>query len=217
MTEVAADAKAADDKTSGDPSAKPFNPEALALNLAKAMENGGKALAAYLQSRQTGETVDKPPNELTELIKTFSVVANYWLSDDKRAAELQMKLGKAYLDLWGSAMRRMVGEATLPAIEAPPRDKRFSDPEWKSNQFFDFVMQAYLLTTQWAHDLVKNAEGLDAHTRKKAEFYVQQFANALSPSNFILTNPEVLRQTLSTNGDNLARGMKMLAEDVEAG
>jgi polyhydroxyalkanoate synthase len=217
MTEVAADAKAANDKISGDASAKPFNPEAFALNMAKAMENGGKALAAYLQPRQSGETVDKPPNELTELIKTFSIVANYWLSDDKRAAELQMKLGKAYLDLWGSAMRRMVGEAGLPAIEAPPRDKRFSDPEWKSNQFFDFVMQAYLLTTQWAHDLVKNAEGLDAHTRKKAEFYVQQITNAMAPSNFVLTNPEVLRETVMSNGSNLMRGMTMLAEDIEAG
>src|SRR4051812_24992349 len=165
MSEVAADTKTSDDKAP-----KPFNPEAFALNMAKAMENGGKALAAYLQPRQNGEAVDKPPSELTDLIKTFSIVANYWMSDDKRAAELQMALGKAYLDLWGSAMRRMVGEATSPAIEAPPRDKRFSDPEWKTNQFFDFVMQAYLLTTQWAHDLVKNAKDLDPHTRKKAEF-----------------------------------------------
>ena len=90
-----------------DGAAKPFNPEAFALNMAKAMESSGKALAAYLQPRQTGETVDKPPNELTEIIKTFSTVANYWLSDEKRSTELQMKLGKAYLDLWGSAMRRM--------------------------------------------------------------------------------------------------------------
>src|SRR6516164_11077830 len=114
-------------------------------------------------------------------------------------------------------MRRMAGEEASPAISPSPRDKRFADPEWKSNQFFDFVMQAYLLTTQWAQDLVRNAEGLDPHTRKKAEFYVNQITNALSPSNFVFTNPEVLRQTLSQNGDNLARGMKMLAEDIEAG
>jgi len=81
------------------------------------------------------------------VIKTFSTVADYWLSDQTRAAELQMKLGKAYLDLWGSSMRRLVGEQAPPAIEPAPRDKRFADPEWKSNQFFDFVMQAYLLST----------------------------------------------------------------------
>lgn len=196
---------------------KPFNPEAFALNVARAMESSGQALAAYLKPRQNGELQDKPPNEVGELIKTFSTVAEYWMSDQTRASELQMKLGKAYLDLWGNAMRRMSGEQVKPTIEAPPRDKRFADPEWKSNQFFEFVMQAYLLTTQWAHELVKNAEGLDPHTRKKAEFYVQQITNAIAPSNFVLTNPELLRQTLSSNADNLARGMKMLAEDIEAG
>jgi polyhydroxyalkanoate synthase len=196
---------------------KRFDPEAFAMNLARAMESSGQALAAYLKPRENGETRDKPPSELNEVIKTFSTVAEYWLSDNARSADLQMKMGKAYLDLWGSAMRRMAGEPAEPAISPSPRDKRFSDPEWKSNQFFDFVMQAYLLSTQWAQDLVRNADGLDPHTRKKAEFYVQQITNALAPSNFVLTNPEVLRETLASSGDNLVRGMKMLAEDIEAG
>src|SRR5436190_670937 len=197
--------------------AKKFDPEAFAMNLARAMESSGQALAAYLKPRESGEITDKPPGELAEVIKTFSAVAEYWLSDKDRSAELQMKIGKAYLDLWGSAVRRLAGEQAEPAIAPSPHDKRFNDPEWKSNQFFDFVMQLYLLTTQWAQDLVRNAEGLDPHTRKKADFYVQQIANALAPSNFVLTNPEVLRETLASSGDNLVRGMKMLAEDIEAG
>src|SRR6267378_7457948 len=205
------------DVTTETPTAKKFDPEAFAMNLAKAMESSGQALAAYLKPRENIELKDKPPNEVAEVIKTFSTVAEYWLSDQNRSAELQMKLGKAYLDLWGSAMRRLAGEQATPAIEPSLRDKRFKDPEWKSNQFFDFVMQLYLLTTQWAQDLVRDAEGLDPHTRKKAEFYVQQITNALAPSNFVLTNPEVLRETLASNGDNLVRGMKMLAEDIEAG
>src|SRR6202045_2515219 len=194
-----------------------FDPEAFAMNLARAMENSGQALAAYLKPREDGEARDKPPNELSELVKTFSAVAEYWLSENARSAELQAKIAKAYLDLWGSSARRLAGEQVQPAITPSPRDKRFADPEWKSNQFFDFVLQLYLLTTQWAHDLVRNAEGLDPHTRKKAEFYVQQITNALAPSNFVLTNPEVLRETLASSGDNLVRGMKMLAEDIEAG
>jgi len=196
---------------------KTFNAEAFAMNIARAMESSGQALAAYLKPRETGEVMDKPPSEIGEVIKTFSQVAEYWLSDRERAADLQTKMGKAYLDLWGSAARRMAGEQTKPAIEPSPRDKRFKDPEWKSNQFFDFVLQLYLLTTQWAEALVKDADGLDPHTRKKAEFYVQQISNAIAPSNFVLTNPEVLRATLATNGDNLVRGMKMLTEDIEAG
>jgi polyhydroxyalkanoate synthase subunit PhaC len=215
MSDVTTETQAA--KTAEKTADKKFDPEAFALNFARAMESSGQALAAYLKPRENGEPKDKPPSEVGEVIKTFSSVAEYWLSDESRAAELQMKLGKTYLDLWGASARRLAGEEAEPVIEPPPRDKRFSDPEWKSNQFFDFVKQAYLLTTQWAQDLVRNAEGLDPHTRKKAEFYVAQITNALAPSNFVLTNPELLRTTLESNGDNLVRGMKMLAEDIEAG
>lgn len=194
-----------------------FDAEAFAMNVARAMESGGKALAAYLKPRESGEVQDRPPAELTEVVKTFTSVAEYWLSDTSRSSDLQTKLAKDYLDLWGSAVRRMAGQDAPPAIAPSPRDKRFADPEWKSNQFFDFVMQLYLLTTKWAQELVHDAEGLDPQTRRKAEFYVQQVTNALSPSNFVLTNPEVLRETVTSSGENLARGLKMLAEDIAAG
>lgn len=197
--------------------AKKFDAEAFAMNVARAMENSGKALAAYLKPRETGEVTDKPPSEMAEVVKTLTAVAEYWLSDENRSSDVQAKLAKSYLDLWGSAARRLAGEEAPPAISPSPRDKRFADPEWKSNQFFEFVMQAYLLTTNWANELVRNAEGLDPHTRKKAEFYVNQITNAIAPSNFIMTNPEVLRETISSSGNNLVRGMQMLAEDIEAG
>ncbi len=206
-----------DDVTVGNEAAKKFDAEAFAMNLARALENGGKALAAYLKPRETGEVKDNQPTEMSEVIKTLTTVAEYWLSDNERASDIQTRIAKGYLDLWGSAARRLAGQEAMPAITPSPRDKRFADPEWKSNQFFDFMMQLYLLTTQWAHDLVRNADGLDPHTRKKAEFYVQQITNALAPSNFVLTNPEVLRETLASSGTNLARGMEMLAEDIEAG
>jgi polyhydroxyalkanoate synthase len=111
----------------------------------------------------------------------------------------------------------MAGEQAEPVVAPDPRDKRFADPEWSQNQFFDFLKQAYLLGTQWAERLVKNAGGVDETTRKKAEFYVKQIANAVSPSNFVLTNPELLRETLASNGENLVRGMHMLSEDIQAG
>jgi polyhydroxyalkanoate synthase subunit PhaC len=205
------------DVTTEAPAAPKFNAEAFAMNIAKAMETGGQALAAYLKPGANGEVHDKPPGELADLVKTLSAVAEYWLSDPDRANDIQTRIGKAYLDLWGNSVRRLAGQEAAPVISPVPRDKRFADPEWKSNQFFDFILQLYLLTTRWADDLVRDAEGLDPHTRKKAAFYVQQVTNAISPSNFVLTNPEVLRETLTSNGGNLVRGMKMLAEDIEAG
>jgi len=205
------------DLTTDTQATKTFDPEAFSLNLAEAMEHGGRALAAFLRPRQALAPAERPSSELTEVIKTFTSVAEYWLSDQTRATDVQMRLGKAYLDLWGSAMRRLAGEDAPPAITPAARDKRFADPEWRANQFFEFVMQAYLLTAQWAQELVRDAKDLDPHTRLKAEFYVQQITNAIAPSNFVLTNPEVLRQTFLSNAENLARGMKMLAEDIDAG
>lgn len=194
-----------------------FDSDTFAMNLANAMQNGGRALAAYLKAREHNPTPDNPSTEFAELIKTVSTVCEYWLSDQTRAVELQAKLGASYLELWGYAARRLAGEEVRPAIEPEPRDKRFADPEWRSNLIFDFLMQAYLLTTKWTNELVRDAQDLDPHTRKKAEFYVTQFTNAVAPSNFVMTNPEVLRETFASNADNLARGMKMLAEDIEAG
>jgi polyhydroxyalkanoate synthase len=191
--------------------------EAFAKNLAHVVEQGGKALAAYLKPREEGRIDPGLSDEMTDMVKTFGEVANYWLSDPNRAVELQSRLGKAYLELWSAAAKRLSGESAEPVIAPDPKDKRFTDPEWSSNQFFDFIKQAYLLSSNWADHLVKGAEELDPHTRRKAEFYVKQVANALSPSNFVLTNPELLRETLTSNAANLARGMHMLAEDIKAG
>jgi polyhydroxyalkanoate synthase len=190
--------------------------EELARNLARMIEEGGKAMAAYLKPREAGR-VELDHAEFVDMVKTLGQVAEYWLSDPRRAFELQSTLGKNFLELWAHAAQRMAGEETAPVAEPDPRDKRFTDPEWSSNQFFDFLKQAYLLTVRFGDRLVKEAEGLDPLTRQKAEFYIRQILNAIAPSNFVLTNPELLRDTLSSKGENLARGMHMLAEDIQAG
>ncbi len=191
--------------------------EAFARNLARVVEEGGKALAAYMKPREEGKIKSEVAEDVADVVKTIGHVTEYWLADPQRAVELRASLGRAYLDLWASAVKRMAGEETKPVATPDPRDKRFADPEWSQNQFFDFLKQAYLLTTQWANHLVKDAEGVDAHTRQKAEFYIKQIANAIAPSNFVLTNPELLRETLSSNAGNLVRGMHMLTEDIRAG
>jgi polyhydroxyalkanoate synthase len=191
--------------------------ETLSRNVARLIEEGGKALAAYLKPREEGKVKGDSAEDITDVVKSVGRVAEYWMSDPRRALEVQTSLGRAYLDLWASAVKRMAGEQTEPVAAPDPRDKRFADPEWSQNQFFDFLKQAYLLGSQWADRLVKDAAGIDETTRKKAEFYVKQIANAVSPSNFVLTNPELLRETLASNGENLVRGMHMLSEDIKAG
>ncbi len=199
------------------PAASSIDVELLATNVARMVEEGGKALAAYLKPREEGKIRDERAEAITDVVKTLARVLEYWLADPQRALELQSKLGKSYLDLWLATAKRLAGEQ-VPALVAPdPKDKRFNDPEWSTNQFFDFLKQAYLLTSDWATHMVAEAEGLDPHTRHKAEFYVKQIANAVAPSNFVLTNPELLRETLTSHADNLVRGMQNLAEDIRAG
>jgi polyhydroxyalkanoate synthase len=193
-----------------------IDPERLSRNIARLAEEGGKALAAYLQPREAG-TVHDQGQEIAGVVRTLSQVAQYWLSDPQRAVDVQTRLGQSYLDLWAASVRRLTGEQTKPVAKPAPGDRRFADPEWSSNQFFDFLKQAYLVTTGWAEALVRDAAGLDPHTRRKAEFYVRQIANAISPSNFVFTNPELLRETVSSNAENLVRGMQMLGEDIAAG
>ena len=189
--------------------------EKLARNLARMVEEGGKALAAYLKPREEGR-IQGEHAEFIDMVKTLGHVGEYWLRDPQRAFELQLSLSRSYLDLWAAAVKRMAGEQAAPVAVPSPKDKRFADPEWSSNQFFDFLKQAYLLTVAWANHLVADAE-LDPTTQQKADFYVRQIVNAVAPSNFVLTNPELLRETLASNGENLARGMHMLAEDIAAG
>ena len=190
--------------------------EEFVRNVARMVEEGGKAMAAYLKPREEGQ-VDDQYAEMTDVVRTLGQVADYWLRDPQRALQVQTDLGKAYLDLWAHMARRMAGEKVEPVAAPDPRDRRFADPEWSTNQFFDFLKQAYLLTVQWANRLVHDAEGLDPHIQQKADFYVRQIANAIAPSNFVLTNPELLRETLASKAENLVRGMHMLAEDIEAG
>jgi polyhydroxyalkanoate synthase len=190
--------------------------DAFAGNLARLVEEGGRVMAAYLRPREDGRIRDDIAEDIAEVMKTLGQVAEYWLTDPKRTMEAQSRLFGGYLALWSSTLKRLGGEQVEPAATPNARDGRFTDPAWTSNPFFDALKQTYLLTSNWAEDLVKQAE-IDEHTKRKADFYVRQIAGAVSPSNFVLTNPELLRTTIASNGENLVRGMKMLAEDIEAG
>ncbi|GAA4112881.1 PHA/PHB synthase family protein [Aminobacter aganoensis] len=193
------------------------DPERFALNMARMIEQAGKAASAWAEPREKGEVRDTVAEPMTDMFKTFSKLTEYWLSDPQRALEAQTRLFSGYLDVWSKTVQRMGGDEVEDTVKPERTDKRFLDPEWGRNAFFDFLKQAYLVTARWAGDLVDHADGLDEHTRHKAGFYVKQVANAISPSNFILTNPELFRETVASNGENLVRGMKMFAEDIVAG
>ncbi|MBM3609461.1 MAG: class I poly(R)-hydroxyalkanoic acid synthase, partial [Alphaproteobacteria bacterium] len=148
---------------------------------------------------------------------TLGDIAEYWLSDPARTVQAQSAITKSMIELWGATYQRLSGGQAPEVIATPAGDKRFADPDWRANPLYDFLRQAYQIATQWANDLVDKAQDIDPVTRQKAQFYVRQIAGAIAPSNFIVTNPELMRETLKQSGDNLVRGMHMLAEDIAAG
>ncbi|MCO4316738.1 class I poly(R)-hydroxyalkanoic acid synthase [Phyllobacterium sp. 21LDTY02-6] len=193
------------------------DPDAFARNVAHMIEQAGKAASAWVEPREKGMKRDTLADPVADVVKTFSKVTEYWLAEPSRAVEAQTKLFASYMQIWANSIRRLGGEEVEAVAEPDRNDKRFNDEDWGRNAFFDFLKQAYLVTSRWAIDLVENAEGLDEHTRHKASFYVKQLTAAASPSNFLLTNPELYKETVASNGENLVRGMKMLAEDIAAG
>ncbi|MCU0731456.1 MAG: class I poly(R)-hydroxyalkanoic acid synthase [Hyphomonas sp.] len=191
--------------------------EALSRNVARFVEEAGKATAALMKPLERGEAKGGLADEAGEMVKTLGQVAEKVLSDPQKAVEVQSAIATNFLSLWSETLKKMQGEPATPVAQPDPRDSRFADAEWQANPMFDFIKQAYLITSRWAEMVVDRAEGVDEHTRDKARFYVKQLSSALAPSNFLATNPELIRETFRQNGDNLVRGMKMLAEDVDAG
>lgn len=191
--------------------------EAMAENMAQFVDQGRIALAAAIGSVEAAGPRSELAANVADATKTLGTVAEYWLAKPERAAIAQAELYGGLSEIWRQTMRRYSGEKVPPIVQPDPGDKRFASPEWEDNPFFDWLRQSYLHASRWAGDMVEKAEGLDPHTRAKAAFYTRLISSAVSPSNFVATNPELLRATIENRGENLVRGLKMLAEDISAG
>jgi polyhydroxyalkanoate synthase len=189
------------------------DPTLLTQNLLKVFEEGNKVLAGYM-SKPNGADPMSLSRDAQEAGRVLGEVVQQWLREPQRLAAAQAELVTGYMELWSRSMRRMMGETVEPVAKPELGDNRFKDPDWIENPFFDFWKQAYLLTSRWAEALVDQTEGLDPKTKHKAEFFIRQIITATSPSNFALTNPEVMRETFQSHGENLLRGMQQLSVDM---
>jgi polyhydroxyalkanoate synthase len=190
------------------------DPEAFGRNMLKLMEDGGKVLSGFLERSNGNGGPYSLASEATEAAKLFSEIAQHWLADPGKVAATNAALLSDYLQLAGATAQRMMGVEALPVAQPEPGDNRFNDPEWTRNPYFDFWKQLYLITTRWLEQVLAETSGLDERTRQRAEFLLKQIASALSPSNFPMTNPLVLRETLSSSGQNLVQGMANLVHDM---
>jgi len=192
-----------------------YDPVALTESLASAAEKGAKLISEFA-ARNAGKQAAVASDELG-LGKAFMELAAKMLTNPVRLAEGQMNLWRDYMNLWQSSMLRMMGAPALPVAEPAKGDKRFKDASWHEHFMFDYVKQSYLITARWLHEQVANVEGLSDAAKKKVDFFTRQYIDALAPSNFALTNPEVLRETVASGGQNLVRGLNNLLDDIERG
>ena len=200
----------------GAPESKPLpDPAELSRRFAEIAEQSQRLVTDFL-SRQNGEGglgMATP----TAIGAAFFEMTSRLMSDPSKLVEAQMSFWNDYLTLWQRTTQRMLGGEAEPVIEAPSEDRRFRDKAWSDNAVFDFIKQSYLLTARSIQSAVKNVEGLDDGAARKVDFYTRQFVDAIAPSNFVMTNPEVLRTTIESRGENLLNGLKNLLGDLERG
>ena len=191
------------------------DPVALAESLAAAAEKSAKVIGDFA-ARNAKSGAVLPSDELG-LGKAFMELAAQLLANPARLAESHMNLWWDYMNLWQGSMLRMLGAPAEPVAVPKDGDKRFKHEDWQEHFLFDYVKQSYLIAARWLHDQVAKVEGLDDHTKKKVDFFTRQYIDALAPSNFALTNPEVFRETVATGGQNLVKGLHNLLDDIERG
>jgi polyhydroxyalkanoate synthase subunit PhaC len=192
------------------------DPAEFSRNMIKVAIQSQRLVTEFMKAQAKNPSSGASPDPLN-LGQTFVDFLSQAVRNPGHFVEANFKLWHDYLNLWQHTARRLLGEDVPPVIEPAAGDKRFKDKDWSEQQVFDFIKQSYLLSARWLQSTMSDVKGLDETTRKRVDFYTKQFADALSPSNFLMTNPEVLRTTFESNGQNLVKGLDNLLRDLERG
>ncbi len=152
----------------------------------------------------------------------MQAAAQQLMMDPAKLVQANLQLWQQHMLLWQQMSSSMVGNAmgqgaAQPVAEPDKGDRRFRHPDWSENPLFDYLKQSYLITSRWLVETMSTLAGLDVQTARKVDFYTRQFADAFSPSNFAWTNPEVLRATFETQGQNLRKGLENFQRDLQRG
>jgi polyhydroxyalkanoate synthase len=192
------------------------DPDVVTRTMADVAERSQRLVGDWLKRQAEGETADSSADAMS-IGRAFMEMTARLMADPAQLLKAQIGFWQDTMTLWQNTTRRMMGYDTAEVVNAPPGDRRFKDEAWKENEVFDFIKQSYLLSARYIQDTVNHVEGLDTKTAQKVDFYTRQFIDAMSPSNFVMTNPEVLRKTVESGGENLLKGLNNLLGDLERG
>ncbi len=189
--------------------------EKLSANLARAAVTAQGAIAeAALRQADSPAALSTDPFHVGPALTD---VMGRLAAQPDRMLRAQADLFSRYLDLWQTTARRMGGEQVEPVVVPPKGDKRFNDPEWGAHPVYDVMKQSYLLTSGWLNELIADVEGVDPLEKRRVEFFIKMLTDAISPSNFLLSNPAALKEAMTSGGESLVRGMDNFAADLERG
>ena len=189
------------------------DPAMVTRTMAEVAERGQRIVSDFLKRQSESDGNPDPLN----IGGAFTEMTTRLMANPAKLVQAQIGFWQDYLTLWSNTARRIMGEQVGSVIDEPKGDRRFKDDAWRENEVFDFIRQSYLLSARFFTSTVNSAEGLDPKTAQKVDFYTRQFVDAMSPANFALTNPEVLRRTAETGGTNLLKGLSNLLSDLERG
>jgi polyhydroxyalkanoate synthase len=192
------------------------DPVELSRSMAEIAERSQRLVTEFLQ-RQNASGDGVGMGDPLNIGAAFLEMTARLMADPTKLVQAQISLWNDYMTLWQRTAQRFLGGEAEPLVEEQKSDRRFKDAAWSENTLFDFIKQSYLLTARWMQSTVKNVEGLDDKTARKVDFYTRQFVDAMAPSNFLMTNPEVLKATLDSGGENLVKGLQNLLDDLERG
>jgi polyhydroxyalkanoate synthase len=184
-------------------------------NMARVAVKSRELLSAFAKSQ--AERTGREPLDPLNITGAYYTLLQDMATNPARLIEAQFGFWRDYLTLLQRTAERAMGRTVEPVIAPSPSDRRFRDKDWQDNQVFDFIKQSYLLAVNSLYKAVSVPNGKDTNGHARAVFYARQFADAIAPTNFVLTNPEVLRETLKSNGENLVRGLDNLLSDLQRG
>jgi polyhydroxyalkanoate synthase len=146
-------------------------------------------------------------------------LAMQFVVDPKKVINAQIGWWTDYWKLCGNVALQMQGKEVKPLIQADKSDRRFKHEAWEDQAMFQFIKQWYLMNARWLQNTLRQAdlESIDARNAKKVDFYTRQLIDALAPTNFWMTNPEVLYVTVESGGKNLLKGLSNFLEDLNRG
>ncbi len=194
-----------------------FDPEKLTEAVANAAEQSHDMMQQFLENPANAKMLNMDPMGVGQ---AFLDVTLKLMQQPEKFIEAQKASWDKHIDLWADAVTRMIGKKDGSGAEADGGrkkkfDKRFKHDSWEKSPFFEYVKDSYLVTSEAIQSLVSEVEHDDPKAAAKAEFYTRVFVDAMSPSNFALTNPEVIERTIQSKGDNLVKGMQNFMNDFD--